>query len=694
MPPNSSLISFPTTPEAQLKSTPLDTIRAVLDKADMSYFNGGNREAVIPDHIYDMYKAQLKLLCPADERLHRVGAPISNENALRKVKHLHMMGSLDNALNPEEFWAWISFIRRTYPKATFHCSYKMDGGSSSLYYMNGEYVAATTRGDGETGSDITATAARIRNIPLRLTKPDGKPYTGYIRGEVMLEKSAWAEVDPEFESNPRNLGNGMMQRSDGENAEKLSFFAFRCFDHKGAVTEVTEGGMSRFMQAMGLTVAPFIVDETQDLSVVAAWYDMMTVPGPDGETLRSTLPFEIDGLVVKVNELVSQFGLGEASNRPKGQVAYKFPPAGAVTTLLDVEYSLGSTGAIIPVAILSPVRIGGVTVERSTLCNFDEIKRLDIAIGDKVRVVRQADVVPKVVSKVSDGENRKLIETPTKCPVTGGKVGHIDNLDGSRSAHLYSLEAMDSAPVKIARLLRWVRELNILGMGEVYINALFNSTWENTDKRILETPADLYRLKDIGFKFLKKDGKTIIGESSTRAILDEIEKTRELTLPQFIAAAVPGIGKARVQSVMEAMPGEFDTLEDWMSGKLTLNADKIGLPKMASKFSKMLKTEKDFIHDLFAAGVKLKIETTVIKKPAFVFCLTGEFPKPKDFYHNMAAQNGHAYVPSFTKKVTHVVSNSQDMLTNKAKKAREKGIPIISPDEMIALMQKYKDDNK
>lgn len=694
---SNGLLELPVLPKAQIKSVSLDILRATIDKADTVYFNGGIRSRALPDEVYDAYKAELKVRAPDDERLFRVGAPISAEGALKKLQHAIPMGSLENAMNLADAQTWYGrcYALRGELGGAVHVSYKMDGGSVSLQYVNGCLVCALTRGDGIEGQNITANAARAKGVSLYVQTPDGKPFSGFVRGEMMLTKKLWLELDPNQESNPRNLCNGIMQRLDGQDCEMLTFFAFRAFDAHGHISAKfarTETELSRWMEALGFIVAPYTVTPAGSGKAMLALrddYDGMQEPvDVGGPTPRDNLPYEIDGLVLKLDDLDHQAHLGTVSNRPKGQIALKFPPMGAVTKLLSVEYALGTTGTINPVAVLAPVRVGGVTVERASLCNFDEIQRLGIAIGDDVRVNRMADCIPKVTAVITQDKDRKPITKPKKCPVTGGRVGHITKADGDPSVHLYSLDAMDSAPVKIARLERWVRELGILGLGPVYLQALYDASLADI-KHLVETPADLYRLEALGVEYLKVEGRMIIGPSSMQAIVAELNKTRKLTLPQIIAAAAPGIGQSRVQEVIDKVPGEFETLTDWLSGKLILNADVLGMPALAKKMDTAIKEVAPLFADLQDAGVEILPVERKKKTGEFVFCLTGKFNEPKDYYHHMIKANGHDYTERFTKQVTHVVALHPDLLTVKMKKAAQSGTPIISPDGMISLMQDH-----
>lgn len=698
---------IPQIAENELQGVTLAELRNLIDRCDQTYYCGGVREHVIPDNIYDAAKRELKRRVPTDLRLSRVGAPVSPEGMLEEVRHFHPMGSLENANNVAEALEWMAGIRGKYPSVQFHISYKMDGASLALHYTNGWLSRAITRGDGFHGEDVTANAARMKNVPLQVDNPDGTPFNGSVRGECILPLANWKIVDPEGLSNPRNLGNGMMRRKSGEDAEYLEFFAFRVFDDKGKpLWTKTETALSHRMQAMGFVVAPFYGPGEDDMDCgtrVQSVHDAMVVGITVADSVippaRDGLPFEIDGLVLKVDDLNVQMTMGEVSNRPRGQIALKFPPAGAITTLRKVEVNLGRTGALIPVGIFDPIRLGGVTVSRATLSNYEEIARLGIAVGDKIRVTRRADVIPKIESKVENGAERFEIVVPRKCPFTGGEVGKIENSDGTKSAHLYSLGAHDSAPVKLGRLRKWIRELDIQGLGDVYLEALYAHPWRETPddepKPMVGSPADLYRLRKRNVQFLRTpDGANmIIGPLSMKTIIENVEAKRKMDLTVFLAGlGVHGLGQSQVKKARAKMPGEFDTLNDWLSGKLVLNAEKLGMPTTAAKFDAGLRKLRDVIDDL-RTEVVLEEKPTESAEGKMVFVLTGDFAQPKDYYHDIITAHGHMWAPRFTKQTTHVVTSNPVTKTKKADEARKKGIPVIGTEQLMVLLTENRIEN-
>ena len=704
----------------------LDKLRNDIDRADQIYFYGDGSIPGTDDDVYNAWKLRLKKLCPDDVRHTRVGAPFPAEFTGRTVRHKHPMGSLDKALNAEEFSEWVLALakRLNVDPSTlrFSLSHKMDGGSGSIAYENGNMVLALTRGeDGIEGEDITANAIRMTGVPRYVELPGlpapqyeigkrptwarvAEPFTGFVRGEFMLFNKEWLELDPDQTSNPRNLGNGISRRQDGENTEYLTFVPFRLFDAEGNAIDPksdtansSESAMLDCLSEMGFSP----VSHKQQLSakqVLAYYRHLQGLPAnPDHDTEigemvawtpRDSLPFIIDGLVVKLESLLIQSYMDtNPLVNPVTMVAIKFPPRGARTKVLSVELTLGHTGAIIPTAILEPVKIGGVTVSRALLCNWDEIRRLDVAVGDTVFATRQGDVIPKVVEVLERPEDRQPISEPLVCPVTGGPVGRKLNVDGTLTAHLFSLSPNNPGVAK-GKILRWVSSLDIQGLGDVYVNALYEAG-------VIKNVASLYKLDDCA-SLMAKCGQPALGIRRARSVLAEVNKKRTLTLAEFLGSlGIAGLGKRRVEMVRAKAPGKFDTLEDWLDRpKLVGMANEIGLPRTAGRIGVEIQQTFPLIAELLEAGVSIKAAVPVpiaepVSESSLCFCLTGTFPRPKEDYHIKLINRGHRYVESYSNKagINYVVAADPTGTSTKLKKAREKGVPIISAEQLLEMLK-------
>lgn len=419
----------------------LTELRNQISRNAQIYYNGGERP--VEDSVYDGWIAELKKLCPTDPLLSLVGAPVPADSALQKVEHRHHMGSLNNAMNEEEFRIWHEKMADAWHGPSdlrYSVSFKMDGASAELVYEDGVLVQASTRGDGKIGEDITANVVRMTGVPrfvqlgyahsdkgnsARDVGADWGRFSGFVRGEMMLFNEDWQELDTEDPSNPRNFGNGMARSKDGENCERMHFVAFRGFHADGSPLGNTESEMLGALLRMGFIPVPSFEHTLASFDNICAWvvdthrwmYSPLVEDNHEinqiftgsprelsglkaGEVPRDALPFEIDGLVVKVEDLTFQHFMGETQHHPRAQIAFKFPSRKGTTTLLDVLWTVGHTGVIAPTAVLAPVRIGGTTITRATLHNMDEINRLGVQIGSRVLVERAGDVIPSIVKVV------------------------------------------------------------------------------------------------------------------------------------------------------------------------------------------------------------------------------------------------------------------------------------------------------
>lgn len=646
----------------------LSELRSLISRADAAYYNTG--EAVMDDAAYDRLRDELAQLCPTDPLLKSVGSAISRANILQSVTHRIPMGSQRKAMNRDEFFAWVETTGAT----RFHASLKKDGGSAEFEYRDGALACASTRGDGRVGQDITANALKFRGLPKRGVTLDGTTlFTGSVRGEVMLLTADWAKVDPEMLTNPRNLGNGIAGRKDGTQSELLTVFAFRAYDDDGAEVAATETEMSAKLAAAGFQVAE---SRTGSAEEVRAWFDRVL----EG---RAALPFWIDGVVVKVDDIAAQNALGASDDRPKGQVAMKFPAMGQETVVENVVITVGHTGAVIPTATLRPVQIGGTTIASALLCNWVEIAALDVALGDRVRVIKAGDIIPKILEVIERPETRRAIAKPPVCPVCGGAVGHKTTVAGEQSANLYCLndecEAKSSGKVK-----RWVKSLDILGIGEEVLASL-------VDQMGLKDAADLYTLKDrVGdLAGVAMASGVRIGLSRAESIVQEIQAKEELTIEEFVGSlGIEALGKRRVELIRQKVPGQMDTLADWMSGKLDTIAEEAGVPNVAARIVADLEAKRALVERLVAAGVRIKASAVKATAPAGAtsVCITGALSKPKAYFADLIAAKGWEYKDSVAKGLTYLVMADPSSKSSKAEKARKLGVQCIGEDELLKLL--------
>ena len=641
-------------------------LQTLMDKSDHAYYTLGKE--IMDDSRYDKLKSELKALNPTDPRLHSVGSSLRNA-ILQTKKHAIAMGSQNKALNKIEFFQWVN--ANNLQNATLHASHKMDGGSLSLEYADGRLISGISRGDGIVGEDITANAVKFSNLPPTAVCPNGKVFSGFVRGEVILTVDDCNELDPN--SNPRNLAVGIARRKDGTESEYLKFYAFRMFDIDGGLISDLESDLSDYLLKMGFDIAPYKTGKPDD---IWAWYEKV-------HKERPSLKYWIDGIVVKINDLEKQIAMGESSNCPKGQIAVKFPAEGAVTTLRQVTWQIGSTGMIAPVANFDTVRIGGTNVSNATLCNMDYIETNDIHINDEIFVVKAGDIIPRVQEVSKKAANRIKIEKPVKCPCCGGAVGHKNNVGGDDSTAVYCLNNKCFAVV-CGRIEKYVKSLDIQGIGSNVIESLVKDL-------NIETPADLYTLSirrnEISNLTLSGGGR--FGESRTDKILEEIDKKREITLSDFLGSlGIFGLGKRRVVLIQNAVPGLLDTLDDWLTTKLEQYATKAGVPNIGQSINMEILSMESLLKKFIANGVVIKAAPKKNTNPdAKTFCITGKLSRPKEYFYDLIEKKGHIGTDTFSKSVNYLVAADPNSSSGKLKKAAKQGTKILSEDELLSLLQ-------
>ena len=649
----------------------LEELLDQIDTADEAYYNKGSSK--LEDARYDKLRKELQELDPSNPRLIRVGAEV-RDSILQKKKHSIQMSSLNKALTRSEL---DSYIKNTWYKngisegELLHASLKMDGGSVSLEYKDGRLVSAITRGDGLVGEDITANALKFKNLPRVIVHNKNQtvcdPFTGFVRGEIVLENDDWKEVDPEQSTNPRNLAVGIARRKDGTQSELIKFYAFSL-----SVLQTTEAEVLGQLEYFGFDIPP---NTTGTVEEVWKWY-------LDQQKFRNTLPYWIDGVVVKINDIKKQQALGESGGCPKGQVAIKFDAEGAETILRGVTLQVGQTGAIVPVANFDSVRLGGATVSNANLCNWENIRNLDIAINDTIRVIKAGDIIPRIMEVLAQPIKRICISLPTKCPVCFGKIGYKSNVSGEESTAIYCLNEHCPAVV-IGKIQKYITSLDIQGIGDGVIKSL-------VDQNILKKPSDLYLL-DENIAHVDISGKVRLGEKRAEKILTAIRNKKELTLPEFLGSlGIFGLGKRRVQLIMDALPEEFETLEDWISSdKLLKHAENAGIPNIGARIYEELVNQKENILQYIENGVTIKkkeIKQHKNMEKQYSICITGTLDLPREEYQQMIEDAGHIFATAITKSVTHLCVADPTKVTTKTSKAQKLGIPIIDAEELLKLI--------
>ena len=656
-------------------------LQAELARLEHAYYVLDN--PLLPDAEYDrLYRELLDIESAHPEWVsseslsQRVGGTALKE--FNSVQHIVPMLSLNNAFEDAEL---IAFDRRC--RETLHVDVveyagelKFDGLAISLRYENGVLVRAATRGDGASGEDVTANIKTIRAIPLRLT---GKmiPAVLEVRGEVFMylrdfekmNQQAAAAGEKEF-ANPRNAAAGSLRQLDSKVTARrpLSFFAYGLGDLKPQswLPSTHEELLNAYVK-LGLPVCP----ERRVMKSVVEILDFYNEVGAK----RDSLPYDIDGVVYKVNSFAEQAKLGFVSRAPRFALAHKFPAQEALTTVLGIDVQVGRTGAITPVARLAPVEVGGVTVTNATLHNEDEIKRKDVRIGDTVSVRRAGDVIPEVVSVIKDRRPADAQEfiMPIRCPVCDSHIERLaDEAIARCSGGLFCGAQRKQALIHFAHR----RALDIEGLGEKIVDQL-------VDQHLVRTPADLYRLGFTALATLER-----MGDKSADNLIQAIEKSRHTTLARFIfALGIRHVGETTAKDLANHYGSVHALMEASLEDLLTVND--VG-PVVADSIVSFMQEahNREVIEQLLASGMQLTVEKKEISAAVLgkTFVLTGTFPTlTRDAAKDLLEKAGAKVAGSVSKKTDYVVAGVD--AGSKLTKAEDLGISVIDEAAMLGLLK-------
>lgn len=663
-------------------------LRAELNRHNYAYHVLDN--PTIPDAEYDKLFRELQALefldpdlIVADSPTQRVGALALS--AFPPVTHSVPMLSLGNGFEDADI---IAFDRRaregleSEDEIEYAVELKFDGLAINLRYENGLLVQAATRGDGATGENVTANIRTVRAIPLRL-HTDKPPAVLDIRGEVLMYRADLAKLNArqrkagarEF-ANPRNAAAGSLRQLDSRiTAQRtLRFFAYGVGLLEGAEMPVSHSALLDWYAKLGVPVCA----ERAVLNGAAGLLDFYRSIGEK----RAQLPYDIDGVVYKVNQTDQQQQLGFVSRAPRFAIAHKFPAEEALTTVQGIEVQVGRTGAITPVARLAPVLVGGVTVTNATLHNEDEVRRKDIRVGDTVIVRRAGDVIPEVVSYVPESRpaNAAQFVMPSACPVCGSPIVRLEDEAIARCSGGW----VKCAAQRKGGLLHFVsrRAMDVEGLGDQLIDQL-------VDRQIIATAADLYKL---GFRALAELDR--MADKSAQNVLSALEKSKSTTFARFIyALGIRHVGEATAKELARHF-GNLDALLQASEAQLLEVAD-IG-PVVAQSISTFLRDPLniELIEQLQAAGVRWP-EHAVENKPkplaGKTFVLTGTLPTlSRDAAAEKIETAGGKVAGSVSRKTDYVVAGVE--AGSKLAKAEELGVTILDEAALLQLLDKHEQD--
>ncbi len=643
----------------------------ILEKYGYEYYVLDN--PTVSDYEYDMLMQELKKLESDYPELVSPSSPTQRVggtalNTFEKVIHTVQMGSLQDVFSFEQVREFVDKCRENLKNPVFTVEPKIDGLSVSLEYTDGIFTRGSTRGDGFVGEDVSGNLKTIKSIPLKL-KSENVPDFIEVRGEVYMPRESFVELSEKQElngeqpfKNPRNAAAGSLRQKNPKiTAErKLDIFVFNIQQIDGYELNSHKQSLD-YVKSLGFKVIPSYKSCTEYNQII----DEINRIGSD----RANLPFDIDGVVIKVDDFEQREIMGATSKVPKWAVAYKFPPEEKETILLDIEVNVGRTGAITPVAVFEPITLAGTSVSRAVLHNQDFIDEKDIRIGDKIIVRKAGDIIPEVLKSVSHSENSKPFKLPSECPVCGTPSVRYEDESVLRCPNA-------ECPAQLLKnLIHFASKeaMNIDGMGQAIMSLL-------VEKGLVKSASDIYELKASDLIMLER-----FGEKSAQNLIDSIEKSKKTNLDRLVyALGIRNIGQKASQLLCEKFPSMNDII----------NADKDSISEiegfgdvMAENLVKALKEPHriQLIQRLENLGVNMtysKKSTGDGRFKGLTFVLTGTLPTMKrDEAKKLIESFGGKVSSSVSKKTSFVVAGED--AGSKLDKANELGVAVISESELI-----------
>ncbi len=638
----------------------------------------------IPDSEYDrlfrslqQLEAEHPELVTADSPTQRVGGePLA---AFDQVEHAVPMLSLENALSAE---AMAEFDRRVRERlgrdeaVSYVAEPKLDGLAISLRYEDGLLVQAATRGDGSRGENVTQNVRTIPSVPLRLLG-EGWPARLEVRGEIFMPRQGFdalnrrqREQGEKTFANPRNAAAGSLRQLDPRitATRPLAMYCYGLGEVGGKLAAETHSGCMHLLRGWGLPVSPELAVLT-GLEACAAYF-------ADIGARRGSLAYDIDGVVFKVDNLADQKALGYVARSPRWAIAQKFPAQEALTTVEAVEFQVGRTGAVTPVARLAPVFVGGVTVSNATLHNMDEVRRKDVRVGDTVYVRRAGDVIPEVVRVLAERRPEKTepVELPSRCPVCGSEVERIEGESVARcSGGLYCPAQRKEAVKHFASR----RALDIEGLGDKLIEQLI-------EQDLIDDPADLFALSANALAGLER-----MGEKSANNLVEALARSRQTTLARFLyALGIREVGEATAQSLARQF-GSLENIRAATEEALQETPD-VG-PVVAHHVFTFLRQahNRKVIEKLQAAGItwaEAEPASVATERPLAgrIFVLTGTLSEPRAAVKERLQQLGAKVAGSVSKNTDYVVAG--EAAGSKLAKAEALGVTVLDEQGLARLI--------
>lgn len=618
-------------------------LESLVQQARHDYYNGS---ATVSDEVYDAWIDELSELQHDSPAVTSIGAaPVSE---WPKAQHRIPMGSLNKINTLEELTTWL-LGTGSQKYAPVLVTEKLDGISIAVDYVKGAFSRAVTRGDGVVGEDISPNVVRMQGLPGKLPKS----FTGTLRGEIILTKSDHARHFPQY-ANPRNAASGIAKRYDGQGCEHLTIMFYRVAD---GLDFDSEGEMFSWIVDQGFKVPN--------------WYVTAMTPGiktPHDlwleyqQSKRATLDYEIDGLVVSINDMAAQMALGEVDNRPKGAVAFKFAAMTRESVLRRIDWQVGATGRVTPVGVFDPVRLVGAEITNASLYNVAYIQKLGLDVGATILIARAQDVIPRIAAV------RKPTGTvaayPLVCPTCSGST----QMDGE---YLVCTNTAECPAQAVGRVKRYLSVLNIKEWGEVLIERL-------VETKLVSDVADLYLVTEKQLADLDR-----MGAKSAAKVVSTLRAKMEIPLDTLIGAvSIPLCGPSSIKLAMDA---GFDTLDKLMAANIEQLSSVDGLgPVKAASIWTWLHKNQGLLDKLFKAGVTIegKIHGTLTGKSV---CFTGSSSRPRGDLEEIVKRAGGEVKTSVGKKLTYLVMADPKSASSKAQAARKNGTQCISEETLLEL---------
>jgi len=624
-------------------------LAARLERCRDAYYAG---HPLVSDEAFDALEDELRSLAPGHAALARVGAaPASKE--WEKARHTIPMGSLNKVTTEAEFEEWLARCEELLEKDgiagmsdRLFVTEKLDGLSIELVYAAGELQDGITRGDGEVGERITANVARMRGVPLHIAHEGSLS----VRGEILLRISDRAAHFADY-SSTRNAAAGTARRLDGVGCEHLTVLVYDVGDELELSTEVAK---HELLRSLGFATPHGFLG---DAASVRALYDEYNT------TRRGKLDYEIDGLVVRADDLRAQALLGELNRRPRGATAFKFPSPVKLTKVTAISWDTGPSGRVTPVAEVEGVELVGAMVRRASLHNLANVRRLGIGVGDEVMVSRRNDVIPYVEEVVASAGTP--VEPPSTCGVCGGPL---------RQEGEYLLCREDACAARVeGRIRNWIDAVGALEWGDKLVHTL-------VEKGLVREPVDLYRLTVDDIAALERHGK-----KSAENALAQLRARLPLRLPTFLAAL--GIEGFSTQTARLLVSAGYKDLDLLLAATVASLAAIAGLGEIKARMIvEGLAARAPEISRLRDAGLGPVTAEAAGPLDGKSFCMTGKQRRPRKELEVLIEQHGGRVLNGVTKDLDFLIIDDPGSTSSKAEKARKYGTKLIDEDAFLALL--------